>query len=37
MTGHPEGSLTQNLPGPLVLKPFTFDILTDVIRRPSPP
>ncbi|MGH7515609.1 MAG: response regulator [Gemmatimonadales bacterium] len=32
MTGQPEASLTQNLPGPLVLKPFTFDTLTDTIR-----
>jgi CheY-like chemotaxis protein len=31
MTGHPEASLTQNLPGPLLLKPFTRDALTSVI------
>jgi two-component system, cell cycle sensor histidine kinase and response regulator CckA len=32
MTGQPEASLTQNLPGPLVMKPFTMDDLTSVIR-----
>jgi CheY-like chemotaxis protein len=32
MTGHPEASLTQNLPGPLVIKPFTLDALTTAIR-----
>jgi CheY-like chemotaxis protein len=32
MTGHPEASLTQNLPGPLIVKPFTSGILTNTIR-----
>jgi two-component system cell cycle sensor histidine kinase/response regulator CckA len=32
MTGTPEASLTQNLPGPLIVKPFTSDTLTDAIR-----
>jgi CheY-like chemotaxis protein len=32
MTGQPEASLTQDLPGPVVTKPFTMDALTAVIR-----
>ena len=32
MTGTPEASLTQNLPGPLIVKPFTSDTLTYTIR-----
>jgi hypothetical protein len=32
MTGLTESSLAQNLPGPLVMKPFTLDALTTVIR-----
>jgi two-component system, cell cycle sensor histidine kinase and response regulator CckA len=32
MTGMPEASLTQDLPGPLLIKPFTEGTLTSVIR-----
>ena len=32
MTGHFELSLTDNLPGPLVLKPFTLEDLVDTVK-----
>jgi CheY-like chemotaxis protein len=32
MTGHFELSLTDNLPGPLVLKPFSLEDLVDTVK-----
>lgn len=32
MTGHPEASLMAGLPGPLMMKPYTPDALTAIVR-----
>jgi CheY-like chemotaxis protein len=33
MTGHPEAGLITDLPGPLLMKPFTPDALATAVRR----
>jgi two-component system, cell cycle sensor histidine kinase and response regulator CckA len=33
ITGHPDARLTADLPGPLLMKPYSVEELTDAVRR----